>query len=123
MRMKKYSWSDRTRRGFLASIVVCTLCATAFPQRKQKPPATPSKPPAEQSLDIAQLVAQARANPIENFRLVFNDAFMKGVVGRMDENADLFRRILDDPQFQSVVMEHYMAKVFEQARTQTPAAP
>lgn len=34
-----------------------------------------------------QLVAQARANPIENFRLVFADAFMKGIVGRMDDNS------------------------------------
>ena len=42
------------------------------------------------------LVAQARANPIENFRLVFDDAFIKSIVGRMDDNADIFRKILDD---------------------------
>ena len=64
----------------------------------------------------AQLAAQARANPIENFRLVFQDAFMKGIVGRMDDNAGIFKRILDDPEFQSLVMDHYMARVFEQAR-------
>jgi hypothetical protein len=28
---------------------------------------------------------------------VFNDAFMKGIVGRMDDNADIFGEILDDP--------------------------
>jgi type I restriction enzyme R subunit len=63
-----------------------------------------------------QLVAQARANPIENFRLVFADAFMKGIVGRMDDNADIFRQILDDPAFQAVVRDHYSQRVFEQAR-------
>ena len=43
-----------------------------------------------------QLVAQARANPIENFRLVFNETFLKSIVGRMDDNEDIFRKILDD---------------------------
>ena len=64
----------------------------------------------------AQLVDQARANPIENFKLVFADAFIKSIVGRMDDNADIFRRILDDPAFQSVVMDHYLQRVFTQAR-------
>jgi type I restriction enzyme R subunit len=64
-----------------------------------------------------QLVAQARANPIENFRLVFADAFMKGIVSRMDDNADIFRQILDDPAFKAVVENHYLQRVFERART------
>jgi type I restriction enzyme, R subunit len=62
------------------------------------------------------LVAQARANPVENFRLVFADRFIKSIVGRMDDNADIFKRVLDDPAFQSVVMEHYLQKVFAQSR-------
>jgi type I restriction enzyme R subunit len=67
-----------------------------------------------------QLVAQARANPIENFRLVFADAFIKSIVGRMDDNADIFRQILDEPAFQAVVMDHYLQRVFEQARLTAP---
>jgi type I restriction enzyme R subunit len=71
-----------------------------------------------------QLVAQARANPIENFRLVFADAFIKSIVGRMDDNADIFRQILDEPAFQAVVMDHYLQRVFEQARVpEGDAAP
>jgi type I restriction enzyme R subunit len=68
-------------------------------------------------LEDEQLVAQARANPIENFRLVFADAFMKGIVERMDDNADLFGQILDDPVFKAVVMDHYMQRVFDRARS------
>ena len=68
-----------------------------------------------------QLVAQARANPIENFRLVFADRFIKSIVERMDDNADIFGRILDDPAFQTVVMDHYLKRVFEQARAERPA--
>jgi len=75
-------------------------------------------------LGDAQLVAQARANPIENFKLVFADAFIKSIVGRMDDNADIFKRILDDPAFQSVVMDHYLQRVFTQVRelSQGPSA-
>ena len=67
-----------------------------------------------------QLVAQARANPIENFRLVFADRFIKSIVERMDDNADIFRQILDEPAFQAVVMDHYLQRVFEQARLPGP---
>jgi type I restriction enzyme R subunit len=67
-------------------------------------------------LDDEHLVAQARANPIENFRLVFNDAFIKSIVGRMDDNEDLFRKVLDEPTFQAAVMDHYLRRLFEQAR-------
>jgi hypothetical protein len=39
----------------------------------------------------------------------------------MDDNADIFGKILDDPAFQSTVMEHYLQRVFDHART--PDAP
>jgi hypothetical protein len=37
-----------------------------------------------------QLVDQARANPLDNFRLVFADKFVSTIVARMDDNEDLF---------------------------------
>jgi type I restriction enzyme R subunit len=63
------------------------------------------------------LVAQAVANPIENFRLVFADKFLKSIVERMDDNEEIFKKILDEPAFQSVVMEHYLKRVFDSARS------
>jgi type I restriction enzyme R subunit len=69
-----------------------------------------------------QLVAQARANPIENFKLVFADAFIKSIVGRMDDNQDIFQRILDDSAFQAIVMDHYLRRVFRQARATSEAS-
>ena len=68
------------------------------------------------------LVSQAKANTLENFRLVFADTFMKTIVHRMDDNADIFQRILDDREFQTVVMDHYLRRVFERARSDAPAA-
>jgi type I restriction enzyme R subunit len=64
------------------------------------------------------LVDQARANPLDNFRLVFADKFISTMVARMDDNEDLFKRVLDDREFQAAVMEHYLRRVFEQARGQ-----
>lgn len=69
------------------------------------------------------LTAQARANPLENFRLVFNDVFIKSIVGRMDGNEDIFRKILDDPAFQAVVRDHYLGRVYGQARAGSGPAP
>ena len=68
------------------------------------------------------LVDQARANPLDNFRLVFADKFISTMVARMDDNEDLFKRVLDDRDFQAAVMEHYLRRVFEQART-APRGP
>jgi type I restriction enzyme R subunit len=63
-----------------------------------------------------QLVDQARANPLDNFRLVFADKFISTMVARMDDNEDLFKRVLDDREFQAAVMEHYLRRVFDRAR-------
>jgi type I restriction enzyme R subunit len=62
------------------------------------------------------LMAQARANPIENFALVFSDLFIKSIVGRMDDNQDLFQRVLDEPAFHAIVRDYYLERVFAQAR-------
>jgi len=58
----------------------------------------------------------ARANDLANFRLPFTDIFLKTIVGRMDDNADIFKRILDEPAFQATVLEHYLQRVFDRAR-------
>jgi hypothetical protein len=38
----------------------------------------------------------------------------------MDDNADIFRQILDNPTFQTVVMDPYLQRVFMQAREAPP---
>ena len=63
------------------------------------------------------LSAQARANSLENFKLVFADTFMKTIVRRIDDNEGIFQRILGDHEFQGVVMDHYLRRVFDRARS------
>ena len=64
-----------------------------------------------------EVAAQAQNNTIENFRLVFDRMFMGTVVGRMDDNEAIFKRILDDEEFREVLMDLYAARVYRRARS------
>ncbi len=65
-----------------------------------------------------EVTNQARNNTLDNFKLVFDRNFLKTVISRMDENDALFRRILDDPEFQQAVKEFYVRDVYRKARDQ-----
>jgi len=48
---------------------------------------------------------------------VFDQQFMDTVVGRMDLNEAIFKRILDDEEFRRTLMEMYATRVYRRART------
>ncbi len=62
------------------------------------------------------VVAQARANTFDNFRLRFDQKFMDTVVSRMDLNEAIFKRVLDDEEFRRVLMDLYATRVYGRAR-------
>ncbi len=64
------------------------------------------------------LAARARENTYENFRLVFDRTFLSTVVKRMDENEDIFKRILDEPEFQQTILDHYASRLYERLRAE-----
>jgi type I restriction enzyme, R subunit len=64
------------------------------------------------------LAARARTNTFENFRLVFDRTFIETVVKRMDQNADIFTRILDEPEFQRTVLDYYAERLYERLRAE-----
>jgi type I restriction enzyme R subunit len=70
----------------------------------------------------SEVTAQARNNTLENFRLVFDRRFLDTVVGRMDDNEAIFKRILDDEDFRSALMDLYASQVYKQARDQGTGA-
>jgi len=70
----------------------------------------------EEWLADNEVVAQARANTIENFSLVFDERFLRTIVGRMDENEAIFKRILDDEEFRQVLLDLYAVRVYRRAR-------
>jgi len=67
-----------------------------------------------------EVAAQARNNTLDNFRLVFDRMFLRTVVGRMDENEAIFKRILDDPEFQAALMDLYATRVYRRSRVASP---
>jgi type I restriction enzyme R subunit len=62
------------------------------------------------------VVDQARSNTLENFRLVFDQHFLRTIVSRMDDNEAIFKRILDDDEFRQVLMDLYATRVYRRAR-------
>src|SRR6185295_1777154 len=53
------------------------------------------------------LGAQARSNSLDNFRFGFDKKFESTVIGRMDLNDEIFRRLMDDPAFADTVRNYY----------------
>jgi type I restriction enzyme R subunit len=64
------------------------------------------------------LAARARNNDFQNFRLVFDRAFLDTVVGRMDDNEEIFKRILDEPAFRQTVLDHYAERLYGRLRAE-----
>jgi len=63
-----------------------------------------------------ELSDQAQNNSIENFRLAFDRKFMQTLVTRMDDNSEIFKKILDDDEFSDFLRDHYLKKVYAQLR-------
>ena len=59
-----------------------------------------------------------RNNEFDNFRLVFDRMFMGTVVGRMDDNDEIFRQILDDDDFKETLMGLYATRVYRRLRSE-----
>ncbi len=62
------------------------------------------------------VIAQARSNSLDNFRLAFDKRFLDDVVARMDDNEAIFKKVLDDQEFRNVLMDLYASRVYQRAR-------
>ena len=58
------------------------------------------------------LSVQAKSNSIDNFKFGFNDSFMDKLITRMEQNQDIFAKIMDDKEFNDVVMSYMLKKVY-----------
>jgi type I restriction enzyme R subunit len=67
----------------------------------------------------AELVAdstlseQAKNNTMANFKFGFDDAFMDKLIGRMEQNQDIFSKMMDDKDFALLVKNYMLKKVFK----------
>jgi type I restriction enzyme R subunit len=66
---------------------------------------------AELLLDI-KLGEQAKNNTIDNFKFGFEDLFFDKLIGRMEQNQDIFAKMMDDKEFGGVVKNYMLKKVY-----------
>ena len=64
-------------------------------------------------MDDETLQTQARANKIDTFKFAFDDKFIDKLIGRMDQNQEIFEKILDDKMFGNLVKELMMKIILE----------
>ncbi len=63
-----------------------------------------------------KLSEQAKNNPIENFKFGFDDMFMDKLIGRMEQNQDIFTKMMDDKEFGGLVKGYMLKKVYERLK-------
>ena len=62
------------------------------------------------------LSQQAKSNSIDNFKFGFNDVFMDKLINRMEQNQDIFTKMMDDNEFGGLVRDYMLKKVYERLR-------
>jgi type I restriction enzyme R subunit len=59
------------------------------------------------------LQTQAKVNKIDTFKYAFEDLFITKLIDRMDQNQEIFEKILEDKVFGNLVKELIMKKVYK----------
>lgn len=63
-----------------------------------------------------ELGLQAKSNSLENFKFGFDDKFMDASINRMEQNQDIFAKMMNDKEFGAIVQNYLMKKVYQQFR-------
>lgn len=58
------------------------------------------------------LALQAKSNTMENFKFGFEDKFMDTTINRMEQNQDIFTKMMNDKEFGRIVQNYLMKKVY-----------
>jgi type I restriction enzyme R subunit len=58
------------------------------------------------------LQTQAKVNKIDTFKFAFDDKFIDKLIGRMDQNQEIFEKILEDKDFGALVRELMMKRIY-----------
>ena len=62
----------------------------------------------------ATLQTQARVNKLDTFKYAFEEMFIDKLIDRMDQNQEIFEKIIEDQSFGELVRELMMKKIFDQ---------
>jgi type I restriction enzyme R subunit len=63
-------------------------------------------------MEDEKLQVQAKVNKMDTFKYAFEDRFMDKLIGRMDQNQEIFEKILEDKMFGELVKELMMKKIY-----------
>ncbi|GEQ87393.1 type I restriction endonuclease subunit R [Patiriisocius marinistellae] len=63
-------------------------------------------------IEDEKLQAQAKANKIDTFKYAFEDMFLNKLIERMDQNQDIFDKIIENKSFGNLVKELMLKKVY-----------
>ncbi|WP_027066156.1 type I restriction endonuclease subunit R [Maribacter sp. Hel_I_7] len=67
----------------------------------------------EELVADGKLSEQAQSNTLDNFKFGFEDAFMDKLIGRMEQNQDIFSKMMDDKDFGALVKNYMLKKVYK----------
>ena len=67
----------------------------------------------EELMTDEKLKSQAKVNKIDTFKFAFEDSFIEKLIDRMDQNQEIFERVLEDKAFGDLVKEWMMKKVYK----------
>jgi len=67
----------------------------------------------EELVADGKLMEQAQSNTLDNFKFGFEDAFMDKLIGRMEQNQDIFSKMMDDKDFGAIVRDYMIKKVYK----------
>lgn len=63
-------------------------------------------------MEDSTLQTQAKANKLDTFKYAFEEMFIDKLIERMDQNQEIFEKILEDQSFGGLVKELMMKKVY-----------
>lgn len=72
----------------------------------------------EEMVQDEVLSKQANSNTKENFKYGFEDKFMDAVIERMEQNQELFTKLMDDDKMAGIVKDMLLDRVFKRLRDQ-----
>lgn len=76
----------------------------------------------EELVQNESLSQQARSNSIQNFKYGFDDVFLTALIERMEDNQDIFTKIIDDSEFGETVKSWMLKKVYDRLTQETSAS-
>ncbi len=60
-----------------------------------------------------KLSEQAKSNTMANFRFGFDEVYLDKLISRMEQNQDIFTKLMDDKEFGGLVRDYMLKKVYQ----------